>query len=71
MSGKPRYAVELKPGCSPASFMAGHTAVELEGDGARFETDDPFVYQQLLALPFLADAGDGKAKKAAKAEGEG
>lgn len=67
---KPRYAVELKSGNSPASFMAGHKAVDLDDDNPRFETTDEAVYLQVRELPFLKDVGEVKEKKATeKAEG--
>lgn len=62
--GKPRYAVELKPERSPASFMAGGKAVELDEKNNRFETDDRRVWLQIRALPFLNDLGEVDTTKA-------
>lgn len=76
MSGKPRYAVELKAGAvtakhPTASFMAGNEAVELDADNARYETTDPAVYREIRDLPFVKDLGEVKAgsKHAEKADG--
>lgn len=68
---KPKFAVELKSGHSPASFMAGGKAVELTDENPRFETGEASEYYGIRDLPFLKDLGEIKSgAKSEKAEGD-
>ena len=62
------YALKLKAKCAPASFMAGHQAVELAKDGDVFKTTDRRAYEQLRVLPFLEDVTNQTQKTTAEAD---
>ena len=63
MANKPKFKVELKAGVEGAQFQAGDKHVELKS-GDTFETEDPALYAQLSALPFLKGSAEKESEKA-------